>query len=426
MRYFTLISLFFFINSYGQPINIGQSCPDVDLKNILNYKEDHLQLDHLKGKLVIIDFWSPNCIGCLKSFSKIDSLQKKFEGKMQVLLVNAQTLDSTKRFFAKMKKLKMPAVPFVTSDTLLARWFPHQLYPHTVWLDETGKVGAIAADYNLSEQNIMAFINKQPVKMNVKKDVLRYNWSKPLISLDDPSLLKSVEYYSYLMHGIEGLSGNVSFEKTNGSKVYNRVVVNRSSVARLFQVAYSERDKYDFSYDNRLFLEIKNTYPYVLPKQDSLLDKWSEMYSYAYDLQVPAEKATDLFKFMQQDMQRFFKLNAHIEKRKINCLVVRLKKELKTVADGPSVVKITDSLWTFRNVNLKDFLWRMQMLYKSNHPAEPFIDLTNYSGKIDINLATGNGDWSYIASELVKNGFVLTIEPYVMDVLVLQANKEGE
>ena len=82
-----LLQIYF---SKAQCLNIGDPVPDLKLE-VSNYFKNNLSFSELKGKLVILDFWSHICVNCIKSFPLIDSLQKQFAGRIQIILVNQES-----------------------------------------------------------------------------------------------------------------------------------------------------------------------------------------------------------------------------------------------------------------------------------------------------------------------------------------------
>jgi thiol-disulfide isomerase/thioredoxin len=68
-------------------IRIGETCPDVALSPIVNFKTSHATIADFKGKLLILDFWATWCAPCVSMIPVTDSLQKEFEGKIQILSV---------------------------------------------------------------------------------------------------------------------------------------------------------------------------------------------------------------------------------------------------------------------------------------------------------------------------------------------------
>src|SRR5450432_2351570 len=89
------VSIIFCFNASGQALLPGDKLPEILLTNVLNKEEGKLNINEYKGKLLILDFWATNCTGCLKKIPLINSLQNEYNDKVQFILVNTQSKDST-------------------------------------------------------------------------------------------------------------------------------------------------------------------------------------------------------------------------------------------------------------------------------------------------------------------------------------------
>ena len=72
-------------------LSIGDTMPNLFIEDISNYKVKNVHFEEFKDKLVIIDFWFGACPGCIAAFPKFEALQKKFEDKVQVIMVNFES-----------------------------------------------------------------------------------------------------------------------------------------------------------------------------------------------------------------------------------------------------------------------------------------------------------------------------------------------
>jgi thiol-disulfide isomerase/thioredoxin len=160
-------------------LHIGDIVPDITLTNVYNYPSSTIRLSDLKGKLVILDFWAVWCTGCIQAVPKLDSLQKEFQNKLQVILVNeegekssAENEFKTTAFFHKwMKKCNGSfALPYALKRIdRLDKLFPHIFIPHYVWISE-GKVIAITSSEEVTYQNISTLLKGLPSVMHLKSD----------------------------------------------------------------------------------------------------------------------------------------------------------------------------------------------------------------------------------------------------------------
>jgi len=55
-------------------LSIGDTVPDITIANVYNYRSSTIRLSDLKGKLVILDFWSTWCTNlycCIPGIAKV-------------------------------------------------------------------------------------------------------------------------------------------------------------------------------------------------------------------------------------------------------------------------------------------------------------------------------------------------------------------
>src|SRR5882762_10107873 len=70
------------------PVKVGDTLPDYSIGNMINYSSTSARLSDFKGKWMILDLWSSTCSGCLAAMPKLLQLQKEFEGKLQIIMLN--------------------------------------------------------------------------------------------------------------------------------------------------------------------------------------------------------------------------------------------------------------------------------------------------------------------------------------------------
>src|SRR4051812_18728652 len=152
-----------------KPLSIGDIIPNIVFNNILNASYNSTSVDAHADNLLLLDFWATNCSSCIKEFPKLDSLQAMFNGRMHILLVNEPgSGDSQKMIESFLDRKRNPAgkrygLPIVFNDNSLARLFPHNSMPHTVWIYKAKFYAVTEADeFNVA--NIEAvFAGRNPV-----------------------------------------------------------------------------------------------------------------------------------------------------------------------------------------------------------------------------------------------------------------------
>ena len=297
----------------SQTISIGNKIPESIFKHVINYPSPILKISDFRGKIIIIDFWNHSCTACIQSFSKLDSLQKIFAGKIQIILVNRESKDSTERFFKKRTKVKMPNLPMITGDKTLINLFPIDGYPYTVWIDRNGIVKHFSGEYNVTTAHIRDFLEGKELHL---RDV----------TLNKPGSLtgqKEFGYFSAITNCSDVIDvGNSELGYTDNKKSV-RMSNTCSSIVELYKKAYREYSLFNIYTNYGLILEVKDSTKYFYPSDPNLLDEWLKTNSYDYELILPISKAGKRYKIMQEDLSRYFDLDASIERRKIKSVIIK-------------------------------------------------------------------------------------------------------
>ena len=417
----------------SQEIKIGQKCPEIVLKNIINYDRTEISLSDFKGKIVILDFWSTTCSACIQAFPKIDSLQNQFKDQLQFIAVNREKNEATVNFFKKKSHIKKPDIPFATEDTLLSKLFPHIFVPHHVWIDKSGIVRYITDGHNATAEHINAFLNGNDLSLHEKKYEANFFYESPLIALTDKKGIENLESYSLLMHCISGISFGNAIGNTMGTGKGYHITQTCASILQLYSIAFGEDGKHDFSNSNTVMLEVKDKSKYLIPTDNNLMDEWLSSYSYNYELMVPAAESKEIFKKMQQDLLRYFNLKGIIEKRNVKCVAlvrINTRDKLKTKGGKPVTnfwILSNDSIRFMINQDFDKFATALSSSYQNVGFVRPFINSTNYKGKIDIQLsvdAFDKFDVNKLNKELNKYGLALREQNSIREVLVLKNVKD--
>jgi thiol-disulfide isomerase/thioredoxin len=403
--------------THGQGLQIGDKLPNIELSNVINHNTDTINLYATKSKLIILDFWATNCFSCINAFPKLDSLQKKYAGQIQIIAINKESKDSTLKFFSRFKKIKMPAIPFVMGDTVLSKLFPHKLVPHHVWIDSSKTVKFITYGWNANESAIGQYLSgKNP---NLAEIIYREN-----VTIENP-LVKEISdrtvYHSLLTHYIHGASiGNKLISTVDDFSHPNRITRNSSSILSLFLDAYSERGKFNFQARNTVMLKGIELKEIDYPTADSLKDKWLNENSYNYDLLIPPSESTNLYKLMQQDLSRYFNIEAKIATGEVLCwVIIRTSKTDKLKSKGKESKYFhngipRDSLWYYHDKSMSAIASRMQASLALKGTSITIIDGTKYKGNVDMALRSFKNN--FISLSDIKTD----LEKYDLDIVVMK------
>jgi thiol-disulfide isomerase/thioredoxin len=409
-------------------LSVGDVVPDPEIKNVFNYRTNTLKLSDFKGKLIILDFWSTNCSGCIKAFPKMDSLQNQFGKQIQILLVSRSGLDSTDRFFRLRKQIHKPNLPFITSDSIFHKYFPHDGEPFYALVDSQRRVYYFPDA--ISASMLQKYLNGEISKSDRRQRQVY------LPSPIDTRIKDNIRFSSAL------LSSSAQFQITSlNFPNTDEITLNFASIGQLYMIAYDENTNYyynGFIRPGKLILDVDNPSKYLVPSNKDLYDEWEKNHSYSYRLIQPKNLGTSKYTSMQQDLYRSFGINVSIEKREVKCLtLVRTPGKDRILSKGgrksdtflPTYILASkiDSVRAFTNQSYLSFSNRLCYLVEY-YFGKAFIDSTGYDKNATISIQL-NGkvmdsfDIELYKSELRKYNLDLIEKVYKMNVLVLRKNK---
>lgn len=409
-------------HAQSKPLKVGEKIPELSLGNVINFSKNEIKLSDYKGKLIILDFWRHSCIGCIESFSYMDSLQKKFNNKIQIILVNPESKDSTERFFAKRKRIKPPNVPLITGDKLLSAIFPHDFVPHHVWIDSAGTVRYIVSANSTTFTNIEKFIKGKDLALVTKVDVRDINWALPFLADAKGRFLDKMEFYS----SISNMFSATGFHK--GIENGKLRLYTTSSILGLIKIAFGDDDYYSrFIQPFTLVLDVKDlshyTYLYNMDR-----DTWNLNNAYTYDISVPSSREDMLYDKMKDDLSKYFRFTAKVIKKKVSCLALvrtNLKNLLTATPQKAEMIRqgiLDGSIFGVHNSTSDDFVDILNRHF-TGKINKRIINKTNFKSMIGIGLdkeVFDSMDLVKIKKELRKYGLDLIEAKAVFDVLVIK------
>ncbi|HEU4473177.1 MAG TPA: TlpA disulfide reductase family protein [Flavisolibacter sp.] len=400
---------------FAQALDTGSLMPALKPFEVANYASGLLDLKDLKGKLIVLDFWNTGCYSCIQAFPKLDSLQNRFGDDIQIILVNKESRDSTQRFFAKRKKIRLPQLPFISGDTILSALFPYNAYPYAVWIDRDGTVRYRTAGYNTTAENISAVLKGD--RLDVPLLAGKRPAYMPVVAKASPDWEQSFLYFSYITPcrtDVNILYDN-AYLRNKGRSI--RVSNNCASLAELFIQAYEEQGCYRFTPAN-MQVELPDSLHFFKPSDINQLDRWSRQYSYNYDLYLPVSRKDEMYKMMQEDLSRYFNFKVSIKIRKLRCYILVSKDNRNTDAwirmaeDQPDHIQLTN-MQTL-SIMLEKRLTRSGMT--------PVLNETGFSIKRVLFTSETINSFSVerIRTELHKNGLDLKEAERELPVLVIE------
>lgn len=436
-----LFSIQFSALSQVREYQVGDTIPDFEIKNIINFERTSAKISDFKGKLLILDFWATWCAPCIKAMSKLDSIQKKFQNKLQILPVTYEDSTIVSRFINRMSRIMNIVPATVVNDNLLQNKFWHTSLPHYVWIDGKRIVIAITEANDVSVENIARYLNGEGFKYTLKRDEERILIAAPaffpavqvlndqdttLERLDDSSLIT----HSILTGYIAGLSSGGSFRDSTYFSLRNLSIATLYKFA-LFgnsnsAVTNTSSVKVDIS-DPILFKKVSGKSIDGTRMSSGLESlEWIKENGYCYESKVPPILSKERFKIMEEELNRFFSVKYGIigtkETVKRKCLaLVRISKEDKMATKGSEpTIQIDKFSFKMTNLRIYSFIERMALAMQT---LPPIIDETNYSGKIDLDLNCNFSDLKALNKELEKYGLRLNEKEAMMETAIVRLKK---
>jgi len=156
-------------------LHVGDKMPDLIITNVLNAKQKTIDLKKLRGKVILLDFWNSYCSSCIDGFNELDSLQRIYPNKLQVILVNSTrgenqravdiVINRTKAWFPNGFNL-----PIIYPDAVIRPNFIFRSVPHTVWIGQDGTIIAITDKAAITTDNIASAVAGRKLNLKEKTD----------------------------------------------------------------------------------------------------------------------------------------------------------------------------------------------------------------------------------------------------------------
>lgn len=152
------------MNAFSQnnirPLLIDAPLPNISFGKMLFYKDSTATRLEFPNKLILFDFWFPQCPVCIKMFPKMDSLQRLFEKHLQVIMVTRHPAEEVIPVIAKWEKQykKKWAIPIVIDDTILHQLFKHKAEPHYVWIAPENRYVAETSMFLISKEILGSYL----------------------------------------------------------------------------------------------------------------------------------------------------------------------------------------------------------------------------------------------------------------------------
>ena len=418
---------------------VGQTMPSFTLMNVHNYYKKQIGNNDFKGKWLILDFWTAGCASCIKSFPKVNVIQKQFKEKLQVVLVGLQNdKQHNKRIpliYEKFRKKYNLDLVYAFDSLLFKRWNISAV-PYVIIINPMGKIKAITNSFNANQ--IQRLIQGEDASFKVhSSQTNQFDTRKLLLIGGNGGDDLNFKYRTVLVDA----KPTDRFFQPNETRAW--VTDNEPGIAK-FQVSRVPlKSLYFYAYlgsgsgYGRWQIPEYPLHELFYPKpildvQDSCLffpDNTTGKGLYSYSLSVPSDKATSpygvedtyLMEIMQRDLKNYFGFEVSFEIREVTCFELTATNDgrKKLISKGGETKNFYNRYEgiSYRNQPIEKLL----NLYFYASPQEfPIINKTGISGNIDIDLEVDSlKDFDEINQELSKKGLNLVEGTKKMIVMVI-------
>lgn len=408
------------ILTVNQPLKTGDAVPDIELHNVINYPNPVIRLSGFRGKVLILDFWATWCTSCLQHFPAMDSLQKQFGNRVQIILVDTRSTRDNKEkvetTFSRLKKQTGDSFSLLTiyGDTILDKLFKHYILPNVVWIDQNGVFRANTGAEELTAENLNAFIRKAQAPRYLKQD---FDPHRPLYT--DPALpLNDLEQYSILVKGKKDGIEQGGLRRINDT-VRGFIAHDQSLEWILRIICFNKIPQIT---GNRLVLDVKD--PSKLHYVPGQLSKtqWERVNDYSYELIVPKNKIDQLYDFAMADLNRYTNYRVSIENRPELCWVLSKTKGASIPVDHSG--KYVNQLESDTDACLSGapMFSLCEFINKISDCDQIVLDETGFKPNISLDFKQPVHDIATLRHLLLSYGLVLRHQTRSIPMMIVQDN----
>jgi thiol-disulfide isomerase/thioredoxin len=424
LTYLLFIAVTLFQHTRAQSVYPGDKWPDLEFKEIKNYHQPTLRLSDFKGKALLLSFWSHSCAPCIEAFPHLDSMQERFKDRLQVIVINPETADSTRKFFQRKNKLPQPKIiPMVTGEKVLAKTVN---VLGDLWFDSARIFRFATESQNVTVENMQMFLNGIPLPFKKRLKLTEFDTNTPLIAEGGGRWLDSIGFYSYFFHHAFEIPQLYNMEPGRGWPA-NQLRLT-STIPELYQLAFNEKDKYDFT-NATTEIRVKDSSLFFPPKGNlEVYVNWANEHIYTYDSRVPPSLAGGIYQLMQQSLPFRFGAKAEVQLLERDCWVLEALDSLVFKSqNGPPynsrdrARKDTDSLVRLQHWPM-DRVFSTIKHYLLQFSPQPLINQLTYSGPMNFSMHLNilfSGRIDLFKEVLRKNGLLIRQEKIKVPVLVI-------
>jgi len=287
-------------------LQVGDQLPEALIPTLINYKGKAVHTSDFKEQLLLLDFWSVTCKGCVEAMPKMQALQKQFGNKIRILPVTIEEKGMVAAFWKSNPYTRKLELPSVVEDTVLSGYFRHRYLPHEAWVYKGKVVGITGADY-VDAASIQKILDGEPMHWPVKNDYYTFDRKAPLYMRDaaqiSPAAPLDYAVVSGYQKGInsDGLSGGFGIVRDPVGKTVRFYLINTALYSAFINLSLGSGTLQKAVKPGRIMtpnqlewqVTDRNQYEYRGKNISGYQQDWVPLHSVCFESQHPDNGQTD-------------------------------------------------------------------------------------------------------------------------------------
>jgi thiol-disulfide isomerase/thioredoxin len=424
--------LFYTSTSQGQEnlfseLNIGAKMPDIEISNIINYRKEKIKISEFRGKLLILDFWSLSCKGCIESFPKYAKIRDRFSEKLEILpIAFGSTKENVIKFYQNRKALgkaiDFPSAIYAnTRQNLFYNLFPsiETGFPILIWIDTSGILRGITRSAELNEKNISKVFSGQATSLQEIYFQKDFSYEKPFLVDGNGGADTAFSCRSIISGFSDSINGNRYIKKRD--EQFTRIFMPNEFISTVIQECAYRGNNKDLL-KKKLLLEVKE--PWIFNENPALSSSENKKNRYCFEVILPSKYSfEEAYKIMLVNLQTYFRISVLYESKEMSCLIIRNFNKKLSTSNDPREYNIGDNGLRLKltNMNIKSLV---SFLDKPGYPI--IIDETNFETNIDIDVTIPRDyNFSQLKSLFEKYGIDVREEKRFIKTLVVRDSNDA-
>lgn len=320
------------LNGYAQThptnirfLSIGNYVPD--FPSVQWAKTSNTGFNVGKDGILILNFMSADCMSCIRSLPKMDSIQKALGKKVQIILVTSDKRTRFESFLTNTRIGRSINFPAVIEDTQLKALFPHEFISHEVWI-KNNKVIAITGSEYVTLGNVKRAYSEPSFSLPLKHDRPDYDYSQSLIPASDAVVSSD---HSVLLSHLSGVPRRYmeGIDSAAGIKWYR--MINLSIIEMYSKLWHLPLH---LPPDRLQLRDVADSGRLVYNKAISYRKQWNLENTYCYEARFPLSYSEqECLQKIRADLTCWLNFEGMITDEKKPSLIIRQIKSSATIKD---------------------------------------------------------------------------------------------